>query len=47
MKLGTIAYNGEIFNLDYMNSEEIKKLLNEIEHDKNEKLNDTKYFNDK
>lgn len=47
MKLGTISYNGEIYNLDYMNSEDVKKLLSEVECDKKEKLNDTEYFNDK
>lgn len=31
MKLGTIVYDGEIYNLDYMNISEINELLNKIE----------------
>lgn len=47
MKLGTIAYNGEIYNLDYMNSDEIKKILDDVETNKTKKLNDTEYLNNK
>lgn len=47
MKLGTIAYNGEIYNLDYMNSEEVKKILEDIEKSKNSKINETEYLNEK
>lgn len=36
MKLGTIAYNSEIFNLDYMDSDEVKKLLENIEKGTND-----------
>lgn len=35
MKLGTIAYEDKIYNLDYMSSEEIKNLLQKIEVSKN------------
>ncbi len=38
MKLGTIAYNEEIYNLDYMTAEEIKELLQTIECNKNQKM---------
>lgn len=34
MKLGTIVYENQIYNLDYMTSEEIKDLINLIEKDK-------------
>ena len=27
MKLGTIVYEGKIYNLDYMNTNEVKELL--------------------
>ena len=42
MKLGTIVYNNEIYNLEYMNSAEIKELMNTIESDKE---NDLKNIN--
>ena len=35
MKFGTIAYDGEIYNLDYMSSEEVKNLLDKVEAEKN------------
>ena len=34
MKLGTIVYDNKIYNLDYMSTEEMKKLLQEIEKSK-------------
>lgn len=47
MKFGTIAHNGEIYNLDYMNSDEVKKILEEIEKCKNNKINGDDYINEK
>ena len=34
MKLGTVVYNGKIYNLDYMNTVEVKELLKKIEEKK-------------
>lgn len=34
MKLGTVVYEGKIYNLDYMTMEEMKQLLTKIENDK-------------
>ena len=34
MKLGTVVYEGKIYNLDYMNSNEVEELLNKIEQKK-------------
>lgn len=34
MSLGTISYNNEIYNLDYMTEEELENLLKIIENDK-------------
>lgn len=34
MKLGTIVYNNEIFNLDYMTEEEIQEVIVKIEEKK-------------
>ncbi len=34
MSLGTIAFNKEVFNLDYMTSEELENLLNHVEKEK-------------
>ena len=34
MKLGTVVYEGKIYNLDYMNTNEVKELLNKIEQEK-------------
>ena len=42
MKLGTIAYKNRIYNLDYMNVDELKWLLREIESDKKENFNSVK-----
>lgn len=42
MNLGTIVYNNEIYNLDYMTEEEISKLLNIIENDKKQDFRESK-----
>ncbi len=34
MKLGTVVYEGKIYNLDYMSSEEVQVLLKKIEDEK-------------
>ena len=34
MKLGTVVYEGKIYNLDYMNTNEVKELLKKIEQQK-------------
>ncbi len=34
MKLGTVVYDGKIYNLDYMTSEEVEVLLKKIEEEK-------------
>ena len=34
MSLGTIAFEGEVFNLDYMTSEELEPLLDHVEKEK-------------
>ena len=34
MSLGTISYNNEIYNLDYITSNELEKLLDEVEKEK-------------
>ncbi len=46
MKLGTIVYNNEIYNLDYMTSEEIKEIVSKIETNKQKNLFTGKRFND-
>lgn len=38
MKLGTIVYDNEIYNLDYMTSEEVKKVLNSVEENKSKNI---------
>ena len=38
MKFGTTFFNNKIYNLEYMNSEEIKGLLSQIEKDNDEKF---------
>ena len=38
MKLGTIVYDNEIYNLDYMTSEEVKKVLNTVEENKSKNI---------
>ena len=42
MKLGTIVYDGKIYNLDYMNTEEVKELLKKIEIQKNSEFSQGK-----
>lgn len=42
MKLGTIVYNNQIYNLDYMTLDELKELLTKIELNKNETLKEAK-----
>ena len=42
MKLGTIVYENEIYNLDYMTSDEIKTMIHTIESDKFKNINDAK-----
>jgi hypothetical protein len=42
MKLGTIVYDNEIYNLDYMTSDEIKELINTVEADKYKNMNEGK-----
>lgn len=34
MSLGTIAFNKEVFNLDFMTSEELESLLEHIDKEK-------------
>ena len=34
MKLGTIVYEGKIYNLDYMNTDEVRDLLQKVEKKK-------------
>lgn len=34
MNLGTIAFNKEVFNLDFMTSEELESLLDHVEKEK-------------
>lgn len=36
MKLGTFVYENQIYNLDYMVSEEVKELLRNVEMHKEE-----------
>ena len=42
MKLGTIVYDNEIYNLDYMTSSEIKEVMTTVETNKSKKINDGK-----
>ena len=42
MELGTIVYNNEIYNLDYMTSEEIKKVLDAVEEEKRKHISQGK-----
>ena len=42
MNLGTVVYKNKIYNLDYMKTEELKKLLDEIEEEKKKSFQDTK-----
>ena len=34
MELGTMAVNKQVFNLDFMNSEEIEEMIKKIEKEK-------------
>ena len=47
MNFGTVAYNGEIYNLDYMNADEVKKLIEKIEINKEKDLNNIEFQNEK
>ena len=42
MKLGTLAYEEKIYNLDYMNSKEIEELLKKIVNDKKNTIEEGK-----
>lgn len=44
MKLGTVVYDGKIYNLDYMTTEEMKQLLDKIEKDKLTTIAEAKKF---
>lgn len=42
MKLGTVVFENAIYNLDYMNIDEMKVLLNNIEQSKKKNLKQIK-----
>ena len=42
MKLGTIVYENEIYNLDYMSDEELKDVINKIENNKKKNIYEMK-----
>lgn len=42
MKLGTVVYEGKIYNLDYMTAEEMKELLKNIETKKRTSFREAK-----
>ena len=42
MRLGTVVYDGKIYNLDYMNTDEVKELLNKIEQQKETEISQGK-----
>jgi len=42
MKLGTVVYEGKIYNLDYMNTNEVQKLLKKIEQQKEKEFSQGK-----
>ena len=42
MNLGTVVYKNKIYNLDYMATEDLKKLLEEIEEEKKNSFKDVK-----
>ncbi len=44
MKLGTVVYEGKIYNLDYMTTEEMKQLLTKIENDKKTTIAEAKKY---
>ena len=45
MELVKIVYDNEIYNLDYMTSEEIKKVLDSVEEEKRKHISQGKNFN--
>lgn len=45
MKLGTIVYDNEIYNLDFMTSDEIKEIINLVESTKLKDMNTAKNIN--
>ncbi len=45
MKLGTIVYDNEIYNLDFMTSDEIKEIINLVEATKLKDMNTAKNIN--
>ena len=45
MELGTIVYDNEIYNLDYMTSEEIKKVFDLVEEEKRKHISQGKNLN--
>ncbi|MCI8276494.1 MAG: hypothetical protein HFJ46_00925 [Clostridia bacterium] len=42
MKLGTVVYKNKIYNLDYMTTEDMEKLLNTIEENKEKEIKQAK-----
>lgn len=42
MNLGTVVYKNKIYNLDYMKTEELKALLEQIEEEKKKSFQDVK-----
>lgn len=42
MKLGTVVYNGKMYNLDYMTMQEMQDLLDKIEKEKVKNFDDGK-----
>lgn len=42
MKLGTIVYDNQIYNLDYMTSDELKEIINKIELNKLKNIDEAK-----
>ncbi len=42
MKLGTVVYNGKMYNLDYMTLQEMQDLLDKIEKEKREDFSEGK-----
>ena len=44
MKLGTVVYDGKIYNFDYMTTEEMKNLLNKIKKKKKTTIAEAKKY---
>ena len=42
MKLGTVVYEGKIYNLDYMNTNEVQDLLKKVEQKKDNEFSQGK-----